>query len=139
MTQAHCGLNLISLLDVDLAGSHQIDRDNSRNDFTRKIKKPEGFLRVFPLLILNYNDSAVIKADEARNRPKVNRRKKATDPNDTLTENSNHPEASVQGSETGASNTVAAAPKGHMHKYFTECFKQMIQVMETKAETEEER
>ena len=52
----HGGLNLLTLLNFDLAGSHAIARIDSPADFEMKIDKPEGFVRVFPLLISNKDD-----------------------------------------------------------------------------------
>ncbi len=48
---------MMSLLGIPLAGYHEIGRDGTNADFDRKIKKPIGFLKVFPLLISRYSDN----------------------------------------------------------------------------------
>lgn len=58
------GLNLLTLLAYDLAGSHTIGRNDSNADFGRKISKAGGFLRVFPLLITNKDDEVMLDLAE---------------------------------------------------------------------------
>lgn len=70
----HGGLNLLTLLDCDLAGSHAIGRLDAHDDFDLKIDKPEGFVRVFPILILNKDDEYLQSAPKkSRKKPTTNK------------------------------------------------------------------
>jgi len=55
----HSGLNLLMLLDVDLTGVHESGRVGNHADFDSKINVAQGFLRVFPLLVVNKDDACL--------------------------------------------------------------------------------
>ena len=49
-------MDMLSLMQVPLAGSHTIGRDGTDADFERVIEKLEGELWVYPLLISRFTD-----------------------------------------------------------------------------------
>ena len=63
-----CGFDLLSLMNLPLAGYHEIGRNGTSADFTRQIKTAKGVVKLLPLLISRYHDfmgsDPVVKDDD---------------------------------------------------------------------------
>ncbi len=49
-------LDMLLLMGLPIAGYHEIGRDDTKADFTRKILKGVGFVEIYPMLISRFDD-----------------------------------------------------------------------------------